>query len=323
MKWNLAGVLALLVLDVRVPPADACGIKLVVKTQTPRKAVARSSNPSHLLLLGTPPHRLERELAAAGHDVEVEPTAADAKRDSYAVVVVDAKQADEARTKFASAVVIVRSGDVTTDISSIESQVTRTPVRTNQSQPVVAARQARQPIAAGPPPTRPVAVKAPEDAEPAPVPPPVKEPTPASVAVAPKQPPVEQRPAPRQPPPPPVAATQPGPAPARATHAAFRGEQYFSLNSASVGDKPATLQQAVRWLTGSADVNVVIEGYADPTGTHEGNMALGQKRAEAVRDYLAAAGIDQSRMEVVSYGDTRLKYGRTDGRNRRVAIVKK
>ena len=50
---------------------------------------------------------------------------------------------------------------------------------------------------------------------------------------------------------------------------------------------------------------------------------LGQKRAEAVRDYLAAAGIDQSRMEVVSYGDTRLKYGRTDPRNRRVAIVKK
>lgn len=321
MKWNLAGVLALLVLDMRVPPADACGIKLVIKTQTPRKAVARSSNPSHLLLLGTPPHRLERELSAAGHDVEVEPTAADAKRSSYAVVVVDARQADEARAKFASAVVIVRSGDVATDISSIESQVTRTPVRTNQSQPVVAARQARQPIAAGPPQTRPVAVKAPEDAEPAPAP--VKEPPPASVAVAPKQPPVEQRPAPGEPAPAPVAATQPRPAAAGATSAAFHGEVYFRLNSASVGDKPATLERAVRWLTKSPDVNVVIEGYADPTGTHEGNMALGQKRAESVRDYLAAAGIDQSRMVVVSYGDTRLKYGRTDPHNRRAAIVKK
>jgi hypothetical protein len=97
MKWYFAGVLAVFLVDVHAVPADACGIKLVIKTQTPRKAVARSSNPSHLLLLGTPPHRLERELSAAGHDVEVEPTVAAAKLSSYAVVVVDAKQVDDAR----------------------------------------------------------------------------------------------------------------------------------------------------------------------------------------------------------------------------------
>ena len=321
MKWNLAGCLALLVLDMRAPAADACGIKLVIKTQTPRKTVARSSNPSHLLLLGTPPHRLERELSAAGHDIEVEPTAADAKRGSYTVVIVDAKQADEARAKFAGAVVIVRSGDVDTDIGSIENQVARRPLRTNQSQPVVAARQARAPIAAGPPQLRPVATKPPEVTEPPPAKePPAKEP-PQSVTVAPKPPPAEQRPAPREPAP--VAAAQPKPAPARATEAAFHGEVYFRYNSASLGGKVPTLDRAVGWLTESADIHVVIEGYADPTGTHEGNMVLGQSRAESVRDYLAAAGIDQSRIEVVSYGDTRLKYGRTDGRNRRVAIVKK
>src|SRR5882757_9143059 len=100
MKWKLAGVLAVLAFEANVPPADACGIKLVIKTATPHKAIARSSNPSHLLLLGTPPHRLERELSAAGHDVEVAPNVSGAKRTSYAVVVVDPKEADESRAKF-------------------------------------------------------------------------------------------------------------------------------------------------------------------------------------------------------------------------------
>jgi peptidoglycan-associated lipoprotein len=79
----------------------------------------------------------------------------------------------------------------------------------------------------------------------------------------------------------------------------------------------------VSWLTNSKDVHVIIEGHADPSGSHEGNMALGQKRAESVHDYLVSAGIDESRLEVISYGDTHLRYGRTDGRNRRAAIVVK
>lgn len=320
MKWKFAGLLAVLLVDIHAPPADACGIKLVIKTQTPRKAVARSSNPSHLLLLGTPPHRLERELTAAGHDVEVAPTVAAARQTSYAVVVVDSRQADEARAKFPGAIIVVRSGDVSNDISSIEDRVARKPVRANESLPVVAAREARRPIAAGPTASSHpvVAAKSPEPAEPvtssAPPPAPVKEP-PQNVAVAPKQPPVEQRPA-REPP----AAPLPR---APRESAAFHGEVYFGLNSANLGDRAAALDRAARWLTESPDVHVFIEGYADPTGSHEGNMILGQSRAESVRDYLAGKGIDQARMEVVSYGDTRLKYGRTDPRNRRVAIVKK
>jgi outer membrane protein OmpA-like peptidoglycan-associated protein len=98
---------------------------------------------------------------------------------------------------------------------------------------------------------------------------------------------------------------------------------YFSLNSANIANRKAILDKAARSLTDSANLHVVIEGHADPTGTHEGNMVLSQRRAEAVRDYLVSAGIDQSRMEVVPFGDTRLKYGRTDGRNRRVAIEPK
>jgi peptidoglycan-associated lipoprotein len=96
---------------------------------------------------------------------------------------------------------------------------------------------------------------------------------------------------------------------------------YFSLGSFK--SDPRALARAVRWLTNNKDVQVTIEGHADPSGSHEGNMALGQKRAESVRDYLVSAGIEESRLEVISYGDTRLRYGRTDGRNRRAAVVVK
>jgi peptidoglycan-associated lipoprotein len=321
MKWYFAGLLAAFIVDMHAAPADACGIKLVIKTQTPRKAVARSSNPSHLLLLGTPPHRLERELSAAGHDVEVAPTIAAAKQSSYTVVIVDAKQADEAREKWPGAIVIVRSGDVIADIGSVENQVARRPVRTGESRPVVAARAARTPVATGPTPQpRPLAAK--EPGETAPVakepsnPPapstPSNPPNPPRVTTTP-QPPVETAPV-REPP-----ALRPAPAP---TVEKGLREVYFRVGSANLGNKTALLDRAARWLKDS-DVQVVIEGYADPTGSHEGNLALGEKRAESVRDYLVSVGIDQSRMEVISYGDTRLKYGRTDGRNRRVAIEPK
>jgi peptidoglycan-associated lipoprotein len=99
-------------------------------------------------------------------------------------------------------------------------------------------------------------------------------------------------------------------------------EVYFTLGSFKL-DNQAALAKDVRWLKGSSDVQVVIEGHADPTGTHEGNMVLSQKRAESVRDFLVSAGIDQSRLEVMAYGDTRLRYGRADRRNRRAAIVVK
>jgi peptidoglycan-associated lipoprotein len=96
---------------------------------------------------------------------------------------------------------------------------------------------------------------------------------------------------------------------------------YFALGGSRLD--PRSLAQDVSWLETSKDMHVIIEGHADPTGSHEGNLALGQKRAESVRDALVSAGIEESRLEVISYGDTRLRYGRTDGRNRRAAIVVK
>ncbi len=310
MKWTLAGILAALVVEMHVPPADACGIKLVIKTSTPRKSVARSSNPSHLLLLGTPPHRLERELSAAGHDVEVAPNLAAAKRSSYAVVVADPKEADESRAKFPGAVVLVRSGDVAADIVAVEGQVARKPVRTDESRQVVAARSGRRPVAAGP--SEAPAIVAAKEPGPSPAPP-VEDRVPAPAVAATVQPPPVERAAPVKP---------AKPAPVARPVAVAREEVYFGRGSAAIGRKVA-LDRAARWLTSSADLHVVIEGHADPTGTPEGNLRLSQVRAESVRDYLVSAGIDASRLEVIPYGDTRLKYGRADARNRRVAIEPK
>jgi peptidoglycan-associated lipoprotein len=318
MKWNLvAGLLIIFMVAMHAaPPADACGVKLTVKSSTPRKAVARTSNPSDVLLLGNPPRRLELDLAAAGHHVEVAPTASAAKRKSYGVVIADSNLQDEARSNFAGAIVVVRSGDVATDMHSVEQQVARRPVRTSESRAVVAARSTRTPIAAGPaqPPSRRiVAASEPKD------PPTVSDPTPpqpekvvASVpkAAEPKATEVTLPAAPKQRP---VVR-------ANTVH----DEVYFTLGGSTLeGQATGSLARTTRWLTDSSDVHVVIEGHADPTGTPEGNMALAQKRAEWVRDQLVSAGIDQSRLEVISYGDTRLKYGRTDRRNRRAAIVAK
>jgi outer membrane protein OmpA-like peptidoglycan-associated protein len=119
------------------------------------------------------------------------------------------------------------------------------------------------------------------------------------------------------------APVEPRPRPA-AKASALPGEVYFGVNSAELsGQATSTLAKAVRWLNENSDAQVIIEGHADPSGNPDANMALAQKRAELVRDQLVSAGIDASRIEVVSLGDTRVKYGRTDGRNRRVAFVKK
>jgi len=329
MMKNLAAILTVFVIHAHeAPPADACGVKLTVKSSAPRKAVARTSNPSDVLLLGDPPRRLEADLSAAGHRVEVAPNPAAAKRKSYAVVITDPSMQDQARTSFASSVVIVRSGDVTADARSVEKQVSRKPVRADEGRTVVAARPTRQPVAAGPTPDpmrRVVAAKEPTEAPPAtdPTPTPTPTPTPPTPTPTPRQPERVSTSVPKPAPEVKPAPVEPKPTPvAKAT--ALPGEVYFTYNSNKVNKgTSASLNRAAKWLADNSDVQVVIEGHADPAGTPQDNMALAQMRAESVRDYLVSAGVDQSRLEVVSYGDTRLKYGRTDGRNRRVSIVTK
>ncbi|MDQ2095085.1 peptidoglycan-associated lipoprotein Pal [Rhodalgimonas zhirmunskyi] len=63
-----------------------------------------------------------------------------------------------------------------------------------------------------------------------------------------------------------------------------------------------TLDGQASWLASNSDYNAVIEGHADEQGTREYNLALGARRANAVREYLMSKGLPASRMKTVSYG---------------------
>jgi len=67
----------------------------------------------------------------------------------------------------------------------------------------------------------------------------------------------------------------------------------------------ATLDAQAAWLSTNADYNAIIEGHADEQGTREYNLALGARRANAVREYLQQRGIPASRLQTVSYGKER------------------
>ena len=78
-------------------------------------------------------------------------------------------------------------------------------------------------------------------------------------------------------------------------------------------DGQSTLDAQASWLKQYSDVNVTIEGHADERGTREYNLALGEKRANAVFTYLMDAGISNSRMNTVSFGKERPEVvGSTD-----------
>ena len=67
----------------------------------------------------------------------------------------------------------------------------------------------------------------------------------------------------------------------------------------------ATLDKQAQWLQQYGRYTFTIEGHADERGTREYNIALGAKRAQAVRSFLASRGIDPSRMRTISYGKER------------------
>jgi peptidoglycan-associated lipoprotein len=67
----------------------------------------------------------------------------------------------------------------------------------------------------------------------------------------------------------------------------------------------ATLDRQSAWLQQYPQVNVWVAGNCDERGTEEYNLALGQRRANADRDYLVAHGIQRSRIETISYGKSR------------------
>ncbi|MEQ8227077.1 MAG: peptidoglycan-associated lipoprotein Pal [Rhodospirillales bacterium] len=81
---------------------------------------------------------------------------------------------------------------------------------------------------------------------------------------------------------------------------------FFSFDRFDVEpDQKAVLDRQAAWLKSHSSVTVTIEGHADERGTREYNLALGERRANAVKEYLIYQGIDAKRIKTVSYGEER------------------
>ena len=78
---------------------------------------------------------------------------------------------------------------------------------------------------------------------------------------------------------------------------------FFATNKSSLTSASrATLRKQATFLRKNKNLNVTIEGHADERGTREYNLALGERRANAARDYLMTYGISGKRISVISYG---------------------
>ena len=101
---------------------------------------------------------------------------------------------------------------------------------------------------------------------------------------------------------------------------------YFGYNAESIsGEGLRILEDNARWLLKQSYGEVVVEGHADERGTREYNLALGQKRAESVKQTLVDAGVPAHRVRTISYGKERpLVPGHSEfawTKNRRVDLL--
>jgi peptidoglycan-associated lipoprotein len=118
----------------------------------------------------------------------------------------------------------------------------------------------------------------------------------------PAPPPAEAAPTPA---PVPSPTPEPAPPPPQVGSGDFQ-PAFFDFDSYALRDDARTaLDRNSKLMRDNASVAITIEGHCDERGTVEYNQALGERRAQAARDYLVAAGISASRMQVVSYGKER------------------
>lgn len=81
---------------------------------------------------------------------------------------------------------------------------------------------------------------------------------------------------------------------------------FFDFDSSELKPQARSTTEALAaWMNEHPEVALTIEGHADERGTREYNLALGDRRANAVRDYLAALGISGNRLNTISYGKER------------------
>ena len=103
---------------------------------------------------------------------------------------------------------------------------------------------------------------------------------------------------------------------------------YFDFDRSEIkSDYKKTMDGNAAWLKKNKDAKVVIEGHCDERGTEEYNVALGQHRAKAAKDYLTSAGIAGDRLSTKSYGEEKpLETCHNEScwwKNRRAEFVKK
>ena len=81
---------------------------------------------------------------------------------------------------------------------------------------------------------------------------------------------------------------------------------FFATNESILTTRSRdTLRKQAGWLRANSEVTVVLEGHADERGTREYNLALGERRANAAKDYLMTYGVSSNRISVISYGKER------------------
>ncbi len=101
---------------------------------------------------------------------------------------------------------------------------------------------------------------------------------------------------------------------------------YFETDKHNISSSSAfTLESQANWLKSTPGFQLLIEGHCDERGTREYNLALGEKRGNSVKEFLASLGVDPGRLTVVSYGKERpAAEGSTSeawSENRRAVLV--
>jgi peptidoglycan-associated lipoprotein len=101
---------------------------------------------------------------------------------------------------------------------------------------------------------------------------------------------------------------------------------FFDFDKYNLTDEAqATAQRQAEWLKANPTVTVAIEGHADERGTREYNLALGERRATALKNYLVTLGVASARVSTISYGKERpVALGHSEtawSQNRRGVLV--
>ena len=143
-----------------------------------------------------------------------------------------------------------------------------------------------------------------------------KRPAPPPAVSTPPPPAAVGKTTPTPPPPPPPPAPAPAPKPLteeelfeRETLESLNAKRpladvFFALDSIEISaEGRASLQKNAEWLKRWGRTRATIEGHADSRGTNEYNLALGERRAGAVRDYLVSLGVGADRLAIVSKGE--------------------